>query len=798
MPARPSPASSIGAALPGHAASSCEIVLGIHRCPLPPTPPSKPLRSVQLSVCIACVAAALLGWEVLLTRLASLRYHFHFGNLAVSNGLLGIGAAASWLGMNRHRWRAQPDQWVATSLLMFAGSLALSIIALYRMPVHLGPMNAEGSLLFALFALASLAPFVTGGLSLGLLLSGWPDRTDRLYGIDLLAAGTACLCVPLLLPALGMAGALACIVLLVIAALLSIRPRWTPAGFALALLTAAWASTAGPAPSKITRSIIHSTWTPLSRVDVVDIPPETRTIRARGRAARPSDVPPQVEVMQDGSASTLLTDFSGHPESRALLTPALYSAATQIRTGANVFVVGFGGGDDVWAALEGDPTRIDAVDLHHPVLAAHTSVRPEWSRVLLEDPRIHLTVMEGRTALNRLDQTYDIVQLTGIDTWAALSSGAFMLAENYLYTTESFATMIDRLSPNGVLQITRMAAEMETLRVLVQLRHALTERSRADFAACIIVIGSADHQVATLLNREGFTSDDTATVIAWAEASNLVVHHAPGMEGTGLIHDYVVHTDPDAFVQAFPRLIEPTTDESPYFFQFTRWTEPTSAAESIREPTYISQGNPIWIAGLALYSLVTAMALLFGPIWLNRRRTDTAGVTRYFWGIGMGYIMVELALMNSVTLLLGHPMRAFSVTLSTMLIASGFASLQAHRLNQIRWVPPALAGLVSGTLFLLPRLTEAAFAWNDGARVLLVIALTVPFGLLLGLPFAHRITKLAREQIPWAWATNAFASVVGAVLVVAISMTISFAAVLWVAVAIYGLALYAPARTSNR
>ena len=59
---------------------------------------------------MAFTAAAVLGWEVLLTRLASLRYHFHFGHLAVSNGLLGIGAAASWLGIVRHRWRDQPQK----------------------------------------------------------------------------------------------------------------------------------------------------------------------------------------------------------------------------------------------------------------------------------------------------------------------------------------------------------------------------------------------------------------------------------------------------------------------------------------------------------------------------------------------------------------------------------------------------------------------------------------------------------------------------------------------------------------
>ena len=61
-----------------------------------------------------------------------------------------------------------------------------------------------------------------------------------------------------------------------------------------------------------------------------------------------------------------------------------------------------------------------------------------------------------------------------------------------------------------------------------------------------------------------------------------------------------------------------------------------------------------------------------------------------------------------------------------------------------------------------------------------------------GLPFAHRIARLDPDAIPWAWATNAVCSVVGAIAVVVISMTASFAAVCWTAVAIYGIALYGP------
>ena len=739
---------------------------------------------------MAFTAAALLGWEVLLTRLASLRYHFHFGHLAVSNGLLGIGAAASWLGMVRHRWHARPRAWLIRALIAFLGSLLACIALTYALPVHRGTMDGTGTLSFAVFVLASLLPFITGGLVIGLLLCGWPRRSARLYGIDLMAAGSACLLVPALLPILGMAGTLCAVVSMAGAALVSV---WGRALSSVGLTTAAmvaWAVMADPAPSKISRAILASTWTPLSRVDVVDVPSEQRTIRSRGIPVQSSTIPPQVEIMQDGSASTLLTDFSGHPQARELLRDALYAAATQIRQNGEVFIVGFGGGDDVWAALSGDPVRIDAVDLHDPVLEAHTAIRPDWSRLLLNDERVNLSVMEGRTALNRLARSYDIVQLTGIDTWAAMSSGAFMLAENYLYTTESFGTMIDRLRPNGVLQITRMAAEMEALRILVQLRVALAERTSVPFRECVLVVGSRDHQVATLVNRDGFSAADIDTIVAWARSAGLTLHHAPGHDAPGLLQQFVRTPNPQDFVDRFPRLIKPTTDQSPYFFQFTRWDSPNAAATAIREPTYISQGNPLWILGLGGYSIAIAVLLLYGPLWVGRRRPATVGVTRYFAGLGLGYIMIELALMNSITLLVGHPMRAFSITVAGMLVTSGIASLNAHRFGNLRWLPVALAAAIGITLALLPAVTEHAHSWPIAARCIAAVAFLSPIGLLLGLPFAHRVSQLDPDSIPWAWATNAVCSVVGAVAVIAISMTASFAAVCWTAVAIYGIALY--------
>jgi spermidine synthase len=744
----------------------------------------------QLVAVIAIVAGTVLGWEVLLTRMASLRYHFHFGHLAVSNGVLGIGVSGSWLALSRDRWKAHPMAWLQKLVPAFAMSVLLAWMLVYLLPVHRGQMDSTGTTSFFLFVLASLIPFLTGGAVIGLILSGWPKSAAPLYAADLIAGAAVCLLIPLCLPVIGMGGTLA--VLLGLAccasAIVGSKKWWFAAG-AMMLLSPA-IEDHFPAPSKIDRPILHSTWTALSRVDVVAVSDDQRSIRARGIPADPKKIPAQVEIMQDGSASTLLSDFSGTPAALNLFDHALTSGASRLRPEGHMLVIGFGGGDDLWAARSQGVATIDAVDLNAPVLAAHTTVRPQWSAALLNDPHISMIVAEGRNTLMRSTKRYDLVQLTGIDTWTALTSGSYMLAENHLYTTESFGEMLDRLKPDGILQITRMAAEMEALRVLVQLREALSSRSDVAFSRSVVVVGSEDHQMATLVRPDGFSADELNTLAQWAESAQLMVQHLPGTVSSGLISQFVRTEDPTAFVEAFPRNIAPTTDDKPYFFQFTRWTRPSIAAQTIREPTYISQGNPLFLLGQLGWTSLIAGLLLFIP--LIRKRGPSLQTTRIFAGLGMGYITLELALMNKLTLFLGHPMRALTVTLAGMLFTSGLGALASSRFQHLRWLWVSIIAMTSVFYLGLPEIMEITLLWPVWARCAAALLLIAPVGFTLGVPFAWFVVRLPAQEVPWAWATNAFFTVVGALMVIIGSMTLGFDATLLCGVALYGVALFRP------
>ncbi|MAY82165.1 MAG: hypothetical protein CL930_15465 [Deltaproteobacteria bacterium] len=744
---------------------------------------------LQQLICMACVAGALIGWEVLLTRLASLRYHFHFGHLAVSNGLLGIGIAGTWLALRHDQWKEDPKRLLARLCEGFVLSLLLSWLVLFALPVHTGSMNATGIASFALFGLFSMIPFVFGGGIIGLLLSAWPTRVASLYGADLLAAGLVCLLIALGLPVVGIEGALSITVAMAAFGTACVGRR---AWVALGILSVGLTPILGeliPAPSKVDRQIIHSEWTALSRVDLVDVPEAKRTIRARGVAVPPTEIPEQIEIMQDGSASTLLTNFSEHPEALDLLSGALYSGAVQLRPDAEMFIIGFGGGDDVWTAIHHGAKRIDAVDLNSPVLAAHQQHRPTWSKALLQDERVHLSVAEGRHALMRTERLYDVVQLTGIDTWAALTSGAYLLAENHLYTTDAFSQMLDRLKPGGILQITRMAAEMEALRVLVQLREALKEHTKTPFKETVAVIGSIDHQVATLTKPEGFGHEEVMALHSWAKNSGLIVHHLPGMNSTNLISSFIRTPKPETFINAFPRNISPTTDDSPYFFQFTRWTKPAVAATTIREPTYISQGNPLFLVGHLMWSVLVAACALFVPLLTRRRPSGSGRLSLYFSALGLGFILVELGLIQRLTLYLGHPMRSLTVTLAGLLIASGCGSLYSSKVKDIRWIPVVLATLLLGWNFSFDSITQMTLGSSLWLRVPIALAIVIPIGFILGIPFAWGLARCDRSAVPWAWATNAFFTVLGTLLTVIISMTLGFSAVLVTGATVYFAAI---------
>ncbi|MEZ4443681.1 MAG: hypothetical protein R3B72_31710 [Polyangiaceae bacterium] len=792
----------------------------------------------RVYVAIALLSASLLAFEVLLTRVCALRLHFHFGFLVISNGLLGMGASGSLLAITERRWRRAPGTWIHRASAGYVVALAVSWLLLLSLPVpdRLTFAELRGARELLVFNLAAALPFFFGGAAVGLILSHHARNVDRVYGWDLLGAGLGCLIVPASLGQVGAGGAFAALLLLAILGWAATAPppaRKMAAGVAGALgllLLAAMPSLDGrfPVPGKgyldltdEVRAVYgdrlgYRRWSTNSRIDVLELEPAERFMFCRGPKLLALPLPEQRLILQDGSAGTIVSNHSGDPRGPRILRDSLYSLGISIASPSpEVLVIGMGGGDDVWATKLGGAKSVRAVELNAGVVAVHRELVPHYSRGLLEDPSIEIVVDEGRSAVMRDPRRYDLIQMTGIDTWTALSSGAYVLAENYLYTVEAFGDLYDHLRPGGILQITRMAATMETLRLISNLDAALSARG-ATLTGSMAALGNRRILTTALVKKGAFTEAEVTALLGFAERGGYEPIIVPGREPVTLPEKYLARADKAAFVAEFPRDISATTDDRPYFFSFTRWSAPAASTLYIDEAMSVSQGNPAFLLGQLGLSTVLAACFILAPLALRRRADEDAvdegnaahrvRLLVYFACLGMGFIAIEVALLQKLTLVLGQPLHSLVVTLLSLLIFSGLGSMASKRwLRRPRdrwWLPVGIAFYAIALATMGRRLVEPLVGFGFAMRAAGAVALVAPLGLLLGAPFAVGIRSVeaaAPRLVPWAWAVNASTTVVGSILTVVVSMNFGFSVVMVGAAGLYllGFALLPTARLTG-
>src|SRR5258708_16139274 len=162
----------------------------------------------------------------------------------------------------------------------------------------------------------------------------------------------------------------------------------------------------------------------------------------------------------DGGAGTALYRFDGILANLGFLrydVTNLAYAIPDLKTGA---VTGVGGGRDVLSQrLFGlsDVTGVEINPIIIDVLERHFS---GYTAIATLDG-VKFEVDEARSWFARTPRSFDVIQMSLIDTWAATGAGAFTLAENGLYTVEAWQRFLGRLNPGGLFTVSRWYAPGE-------------------------------------------------------------------------------------------------------------------------------------------------------------------------------------------------------------------------------------------------------------------------------------------------------------------------------------------------
>lgn len=772
-------------------------------------------------VTIFLIACSMLIFEILLTRICALRLFFHFGFLVVSNCLLGVGASGTMVYLLQDRLIKRQRFWIWIYSILYLISLGLAYLFLLTFDIGTGVnFNSLFSMVrFTVFNLVAAVPFFFAGAVIGMLLTFNARDVNKIYGVDLLGAGLGCLLCPFFLWQTGAGGCIVLVMLLALGAVAaSVPPQYKRvmkiAGVALGVIGLSFLPVLDkqfPVPSKnevfvtgkvgieFRDSIVYSRWSATSRVDLVNLDRKHRFILGLGEhSSKGAAIPEEKWIMQDGSAGTYILNFSQYPFTLETLRRSLYSTAYILKEEPRVFVIGVGGGNDVWAAKANNASYIKGIELNEQILYIHRKVLPHYSSMICNDPGIDLVFDEGRSALMREKEKYDVIQMSGVDTWTSLTSGAYILAENYLYTTDAIRLLYENLNEGGLIAMTRFAAEMETTRLFSNIFAGLEgfPGSPGDLEKSTACIGHG--VLRTILVKKGvFTKRETQRLEDFCEKWGFTFVYHPFKRLGNPVETFVRTEDKASFIRSFPRDISPTSDDRPYFFNFSKWSRLFTTTRHIHEPTAVSQGNPFFIFLQLLVSAILAIGFILVPVAVFTRKTlDRKHLWRfliYFSGLGVGFIAIEIVLMQKLVLFLGHPLHSITVTLFALLVFAGLGSFLSQKwfhspTPKIWWVMTGLVGYVVLFITAAKPLTELLIVLPQYLRIILATGALAPIGLLLGVPFAYGIRLLNRFNptiIPWAWAVNGSMTVIGSILAVILSMNLGFNVVMVTSVLIY-------------
>jgi SAM-dependent methyltransferase len=495
-------------------------------------------------------------------------------------------------------------------------------------------------------------------------------------------------------------------------------------------------------------------------------------------------------VFQDGAAPTCILNPTERFPDMTILGYFLQGIAYVGYEHPRVLVIGAGGGVDIAIALHYRAAHVVGVEVNPAMVDLLRTKYAMDSGYLAARPDVELRVAEGRHFLTADRRTFDVIQLSGVDTFAALSSGAYALTENYLYTVEAMQDLLDRLAPGGVLSIARWLFEppRETLRLVSTQLEALAERGIHDARGHFLIVSGSPTPplfcwAETLVKNEPFTPEQVEGYRRWAEERQFDVIYDP-FERRDNAFDQLIQSDPKArgrIVEEYLYEISPSSDDSPFFFQFYRWrnlfsgdflkpelvTGPGTRRGSVRTLRFGEFPVGLVILLSSVVSMVVLSALFIAaPLGRGagslRGVPWKLGVFSYFGLVGLGFMFVEIVLLQKLMVFVGGPTYSMSITLASLLFFTGVGAalsrvLQGKLSLKLAGVIGGLA-LVLGSEYLFLRYgIPALLGLSHTARCGVAVLAIVPMGLCLGMPFPVGLRVLDgidRRLVPWAYGIN--------------------------------------------
>jgi hypothetical protein len=794
-----------------------------------------------LGLFLICMCGLML--QIIETRILSVISWYHLAFFSISMAMFGM-TAGSLVVYFKERWFPAERLFENMVWICSAFAIAVQVSALFLISTVLMIGGKPEFLMMVLFWLKLIvilaAPYVFAGMAISLALTRSPWPVPLVYGVDLIGAATGCLVVLAVLTfvdsvsalfLVGMVGALAAISfssarrasasagapLLPVARLrIFARPAILATALALVALGNAAIQPYGLKLSivknqlesmvpgtKETRVSEFVRWNSFSRVNVGPSDPSTPAMWGPS-SETPSSVIEQRSMAIDGSAGTSMYRFDGDLGKLEFLKYDVTNLAYYIRHAGRAAVIGVGGGRDILSAHLFGFRDITGVELNPIFIDMLSRVFRSYNH-LANLPGTRLFVDEARSWFARSADHFDSIQMSLVDTWAATGAGAFSLSENGLYTLQGWRTFFDHLTPSGAFTVSRWYSPSnvnETGRMLSLAMATLMDEHISN-PRDHIFLAAVDNLATLIVARAPFTPEDLATLTATAKRLQFTIFVSPQSPiKSPILSQIMAATTPQDLNEAvakYPFDLSAPTDDRPFFFNQLRITEPASFWLALDSKIGVGRGNLVATITLAVVVALSTILVLITTIVPSlpsiRRVTPRIAVlgSVYFVLIGLGFMFVEIGLIQRISIYLGHPVYGMAIGLFGIIVSTGLGSLCSYRLSLLTGVRLQLwAGALGLYLILLPYwfplLIDQFAAGSLLIRAAVSLTAIVPSGVLMGFGFPtgmEIVNAIDSRPTPWFWAVNGAAGVLAAGIAVLVSIHATISATLWCGGACY-------------
>lgn len=729
------------------------------------------------------ISAGALLLEIALTRIFSVSRWYHFAFMVVSIALLGFAASGSFLNLFP---KIKNNKYA-----LFVSSLAFSlsvIISFYisdkiEMDPYKMVLNPYLVGSIAVYYVLLSLPFLCAGLCIGILLSKYSGNAGAIYGVNLAGSATGCILI-FTFSVTGSKIILVCALLGAIASFFFAPIKYKLISVAAILILvllpgSIYSITMSPYKSLSLAlnypdsEIVFTEWNTISRVDIVKSPlrhaPGLSLHYTKGLSA-------QVGLTVDGDNISPLLE----PDE---LVEYLPTAAAYVNNPESVLIV--------------HPQSIDVTcgkyfESAVTVAQGNPLIVKSAEKVSEVYKNVQVVYQDGRNFLSSTDTTYDVIQISLSESLFASSVGLYGFNENYTFTEEAFAQYIAHLKDDGILIITRwLVVPPRELPKIVSLiiqniespqDHTMIFRSYSTNTVLIKKTSFTHteiHTIAAFCKERGYdlvwtpeiTQDQVNKYNKFAEPYFYNLVKSQFSEHKNVQKDYLFN-------------IEAPTDNNPFFFNFFKWKKLPELYQSVQ-----GRWQPFFEGGvmavlILIQAFLVSIALVVVPL---KKLVITRFTLLYFGFIGLGFMFVEISLMQQLILLLGHPVYSVTLVLAVVLLFSGIGSYTS---NIIGW-KKGFFGILFLLLVLVGSLSfviHTVLGISILEKVLVGLIILAPLSFCMGIPFPTGINTIPQEQVPYAWCVNGCASVIGSVLAVLVALSYGFNIVLFMGMVWYGLA----------